>query len=362
MPWLQATYRTLNLVELACLLAWVIILLPAVAYLWTTWPNRREYLFDHLSEDAIDLYYQQFFPSSAPRRLLKRWRRFDKADKKSQFRYDFGRLYGRRHYVLPFLLLALISAIGLLATSLSVQVWLGSDGKAFPPIAISAFLGAYAWVLYDQFGRFRTGDFTAHDVYSAIFRFLIAIPLGISLAALLKDNAGIAVAFLLGAFPTTTLFTISRRLASQKLGLGETQEGGALELEKLQCVGKSNAERYVDEGITTIADLAWADPIDLTIKTNRQFNFVVDSVSQALLWLYFEDRVKKLYPLSLRGAQEVCSLLNDLNSDKPKEKAAAEANLKLAASMMELDEQSFLYTLLSVKDDPYAQFLFKVWA
>ena len=38
---------------------------------------------------------------------------------------------------------------------------------------------------------------------------------------------------------------------------------------------------------------------------NRPFNYVVDCISQALLWIYFQDNVQKLYVLSLRGAQEV---------------------------------------------------------
>ena len=46
-------------------------------------------------------------------------------------------------------------------------------------------------------------------------------------------------------------------------------------------------ERYKDEGITTICGLAYADPIDLTIRTNFDFNYVVDCVSQALMWIYF---------------------------------------------------------------------------
>lgn len=357
MQWLK-TITNLNVVEVFCVLGWAILLLPAFIYLLTTWQNRRRLLLERLGPDAIKLYYKQFYPSTASKRALKR----HQSDIKKQFKDDFNRLYGRRHYLLPLLLLGTVTALGLIATSRSVQAWLGWGGTAFPPIAISSFLGGYAWVLYDQFLRFRTGDFTPHDVYGGLYRFLIVIPLGISLSVLLKDTAGVAIAFLMGAFPTTTLFLIARRLVNQKLGLGDTQDAGALELEKLQCVGKSNAERYMDEGITTISELAWADPIELTIKTNRDFNFVVDSVSQALLWVYFEDKVRKLYPLSLRGAQEVCSLLDDLDSTEPKVKAAAQKNLKKAAAILELDEESLLYTLICVRDDPYAQFLFGIWS
>ncbi|PYL53072.1 MAG: hypothetical protein DMF29_09470, partial [Verrucomicrobia bacterium] len=220
--------------------------------------------------------------------------------------------------------------------------------------------GAYAWVVFDQFSRFRNGDFTPYDVYAGVYRFLIAVPLGISLAAFAKKDVGVAVAFLLAAFPTTTLFRLSRRLLGKQLSLGESTENGKLELEKLQCMGRSNAERFLDEGITTIAELAWSNPIDLTIRTNRDLNFVIDSISQALLWIYFKD-VEKLYPFSLRGAQEACTLLEEYRSHDSNIKAAAAHTLKAAASAVKLDEKTFSYTLVTVTEDPYAEFLYSIW-
>lgn len=339
----------INSITLTCLVAWLVLLLPALFYLCVTWTMRRKALLDRfLKKDTIRLYYEQFFPC---RRV---------PDAQKQFRREFDRTYGRRYYILPFALMAIISGIGLWVTAGSVQAWVGwsTGARPLPPIVISAFLGGYAWVLYDQFARFRTGDFTSHDLYSGTYRFLIVIPLGVSLAAFAKDEVGVAVAFLLAAFPTTTLFKFSRRLVSKNLNLGEKEEEGKLELEKLQGIGRSNAERYLDEGIGTIAELAWANPIDLTLRTNRDLNFVIDSISQALLWLYFED-VQKLYPLSLRGAQEVCTLFQELEDDETKH--AAEHTLKTAAIRMGLDVETCRYTLETVSEDPYAQFLFRIW-
>lgn len=343
---------TFNSITLTCFVAWLVLLLPALFYLFVTWTMRRKALLDRFSKkNAIRLYYEQFFPC---RKL--------EADGERQFKREFDRAYGRRYYILPFALLAIISGIGLWTTAGSIQALVGwnTDAKPLPPIVISAFLGAYAWVLYDQFARFRTGDFTPHDLYGGTYRFLIAVPLGVSLATFAKNEVGIAVAFLLAAFPTTTLFKFSRRLVSKNLNLGEKEEGGKVELEKLQCVGRSNAERYLDEGISTIAELAWTNPIDLTVRTNRDLNFVIDSISQALLWIYFQD-VEKLYPLSLRGSQEVCTLFEELASADPKIQHPAAQALKTAATRMGLDEETCQYTLATVKDDPYAQFLFSIW-
>jgi hypothetical protein len=365
---LQNSLGNIHLVDVAVIMAWVILLLPALVYLKTTWEYRRDLLFSKLGPAALELYYKQFFPylivDDSSEDQGKKKNKISRKDLiTKRFRKHFAQLYGRRHYVVPLVLLATLAGLGLRATSQSVKVWLGQagGGSEYPPIVISAFLGAYAWVLYDHFQRFRTGDFTSHDIYAALYRFLIAIPLGISLSAVLKNEVGVALAFLLAAFPTTALITLMRRLASQKLGIGESGESGILELEKLQSVGRAKAERFLDEGISNIAELAWADPIALTIETNLEFNFVIDSVSQALLWVYFEDGVKKLYPLSLRGAQEVCALFTSLDSEEQKERAAAEQNLDTGAALMGIDRESFLFTLISVRDDPYTQFLYAIW-
>lgn len=326
-----------------------------------TWTIRRKLLFERVSttktdgreeDEPVRKYYAQFFPG----RELQ-------SEPLKHFKRDFDRTYGRRYYVIGLIFLALLSFIGLWVTAESVQSWLGwrPVPKPVPPIVISAFSGAYAWVVYDQFARFRTGDFTPYDVYAGVYRFLIAVPLGISLATFAKDQVGVAVAFLLAAFPTTKLFQIARRLLGRQLSLGESTENGKLELEKLQCMGRSNAERFLDEGITTIAELAWSNPIDLTIRTNRDLNFVIDSISQALLWVYFQDEVVKLYPLSLRGAQEACTLLEDYKSRDTKVQEAARRTLQAAAAALNLDEQTFRYTLEAVAEDPYAEFLYSVW-
>lgn len=116
---------------------------------------------------------------------------------------------------------------------------------------------------------------------------------------------------------------------------------------------------FNDEGINTIAGMAWPDPIDLTIRTNFDFNYVIDCMNQALLWVYFEDKVHTLYPFSLRGAQEVCFLLDRLND--PNTKPDAEKTLESAAAVVNMDQRAFLLTLKQVEADPYAKFIRDVW-
>lgn len=156
----------------------------------------------------------------------------------------------------------------------------------------------------------------------------------------------------------------------QKLGLGDQQAELGLEVQQLQSVSRRVAEAFEDEGIDTISSLAWADPVDLTIRTNLDFNYVLDCMSQALLWVYFEQTTKQLYSYSLRGAQEVTGLVNclqgvavpwDPNQNLTPDQARAKATLTNIASNMQMSEAALLTTLFQVSEDPYTIFISKVW-
>lgn len=221
------------LIDIACILASGLVILPVIVYLFTDWSARREKLLAYLTEDALTLYYEQFVGISKV------------TDVKKSFKKRFGLLYGRRRYVLPILFLLLTTALAAWGIARTVQLWQGVSPARYgiPPIAISATAGAFAWVMVDSLGRIRRRDFAPTDVGSAAFRFLLAVPFGFAFSKVVTEPIGIPLAFFLGAFPTGTLFTIARRIGSQKLGLGDQDTTGILELEKLQCIGRSNAEQ-----------------------------------------------------------------------------------------------------------------------
>lgn len=344
-------------VTIVCVVAWVLVMIPSICYLRTTWRNRREKLFDHFTADAVREYYKVFYPS----RFLKDTGKEDAT--LADFRTLFREMYGWSEYVFPLVLLGLISALGLWATGASVRAWLAQPAAAapYPAIAVSAFLGAYAWVLFDQIARFRSEDFTAGDVRHAAIRMMVSVPLGMSLAAFANEESGLAIAFLLTAFPTQTLLKMARRLVSKNLDTGDNEADGKIELEQLQGLGRVTAERFQDEGFTTIAALAWADPVKLAIESNRDFRYVTDTISQALLWLRFEANVRKLYSLSLRGAQEVCALLAKPGAQDTPDQSAASMTVDAAAKALDMDRKVFLSTLRELKEDPHAKFLYSIW-
>lgn len=345
------------LVMAGFIIAWLILFIPTLVYLGTTWKVRFDNLKSRFNDEAIRLYLTQYFPSETVPSGTSPTEFFERKVNAS---------YGRYHYVPPLVLLIVISGIALTLIALSVFKWLGIDPSApsIPPVAASALLGAYVWSAYDQIQRYRTRDFTSHDVYKSSFRFIIAVPLGYSVAALLKDEAGVTIAFFLGAFPVKTLTTLGKRLVTTKLGVGDQGVETKSELEQLQGINRLEAERFQEEGITNVLQLAYADPVDLTFRTNYEFNYVIDCMSQALLWLYLDKNIAsdKLRVLGLRGAYEARVLNEMLCSEKAEDRKKAEDNLAEIAKVLNVSERAFYKSLFEIAEDPYTKFLYNIWA
>lgn len=338
-------------------IAWLVVWLPVIIFLIRAWRARRDMLFDYFDDQSLRLYYAEFFPAEDLTNL-------NPAGLTANFKRRFNAFYGRQYYFPPILLLAILAAMGLWAVAVFLRRTLAHPlpDDALLWVGVSAFLGAYVWVVNDQLSRLRSRDFTPHDVFTAIYRFLIALPVGYCFGKIAAPGMAIPIAFFLGTFPANTLFKYGRRFVEQKLNLGDSGDQETTELEKLQCVGKAQAERFGDVGVPTIGQLAWSDPIDLTIRSNLDFNYIVDTMSQALLWVYAEDAAgedstKQLYKFGLRGAMEVSNLLNSIAKDDQNAKQA----LTDAAAKLNMNEQSLRHMFDEVATDPYTKFLVNIW-
>jgi hypothetical protein len=93
--------------------------------------------------------------------------------------------------------------------------------------------------------------------------------------------------------------------------LGPTEKSDLLGLDGID---KPLVERLAIEDITSIVQLAYCDPIQLTMRTNLSFNAVVDLVSQALAWVYLGEKLTAIRPLGCRGAYEVRQLIDFLHA------------------------------------------------
>jgi hypothetical protein len=373
-PPLSLTDRTIPFAF--CVFTVLLVIYPIGRYLAKPWAFRRDTLIGQLSGESMELYYKQFRsgelipnvsasiypPANKPvgDQALK------PADYESAFAINFNKRYGRRYYIAPVIGLAALTAICAWWGCMNLWLWISGlrSIESMFGLTASAIAGAFVWIISDELDRLRRRDFTSTDVYYYIFRILIAVPFAWALTRLeITLQLGIPIAFLLGAFPTTTLFTAARRIANSQLKLGDDPASGNLELEKLQTVGKGSAERFKDEGISTISQLAYADPVDLTIRTNFDFNYVSDCISQALLWIYFGDQLQNLSIYSLRGSFEAWSLMEKLKGDDPDnaKQTLIDVAAALAANKVTISTQTLQVTLHQAAYDPYTKFLADIW-
>ena len=333
--------------------AFVLMAGPVVHHLVWGWRGKREEVVASFLKSGIKSYFSLFFPAQFGA----------SKDPESEFRDFYDRRFGRQRFIIPGVLLAVASGFLLSFASWAVFVWLRQERDPcleIPPVAIGAFAGGYIWVLYDLFKRAHQRDLRPPNLFWAAFRLFVSAPLGYGIAGIFKEQAGVPIAILLGAFPTQTLMTMGRRIVLSRLKQTDLVDESGRELEELQGIGRVQAERFRAERVSTIVQLAYSDPIDLTIRTNFSFSYVVDCCSQALAWLYFRDDLDKMGRYGLRGAQEIASLIGELSVEETKERA--EKCVKTVAEVLQRkDLSTFERVLREVAEDPYTEFLCEVW-
>jgi hypothetical protein len=332
----------------------ILLLGPIGSYFLGPWKFRQQEIVDGLSASALKLYLKTFYQDPA-------------ADPRAKFKELYVRRFGWRRHIGALVVLTIITATVAVWVTASILAWTKlrpTSPGLLDGVSVAALAGAYAWVVNELITRWRFRDVSPGDVWNASWRLVLAVPLALAIGALFAKEVAVPIAFFLGSFPSRSVTTIARRLGRRTMNLGaDADETLESELQKLQGVDTRIAERLADEGITTILQLAYFDPIELTMRCACfSFSFIVDITSQALAHIYIGDSLEKLRPLSLRGAQEIASMIGELDQGDDNLKSMANATISAAARELGIDEVSMERTLREIAADPFTEFLSIVWA
>lgn len=339
--------------SIAVVLCVALPLVPITAFLLTGWEAKRNDITDGVSFKAKQCYLMMFALSnytSRPASALPGDAASEAIRCEKVFADFYTRWYGRRHYILPVAMFVAVLA--------GLAVYLAGSPTLNTPTA-SALAGAYLWVTSDFIARARRLDFAPSDVNWGTLRLVVAVPMGYAFA----DIAPALFAFALGAFPLSAIQDMLRQSVykwfTKTVPANERNDA----LTKLQGVDDDIAMRLANEGITTIPEIAYCDPIRLVMRSNLTFNFVIDCMSQSLCWVYFEDQLKHLRPLGLRGAVEIAFLMRALESPDPETRQKAESTLRDVTDAIKPPHtmDTLRYTFMQIADDPYTHFLNAVW-
>jgi hypothetical protein len=262
------------------------LVLPVSSFLLWGWRNRKGEVLDRFDASAARTYYGTFFPNAVLGTT-------DDAVLKA-FDIYYLRRFGRRQFALPLISLLLVAGFAICITTgkvfahtnvLSLYGTEGSSKEAW--VAVSAIAGAYMWVFSDFISRGRRSHFVIADVNRGTLRFIVAVPLAYALGAALQPEVGVPIGLFLGAFPTDTVFKLIRRQATLKLGMQDDLSAEAPhQLEQLVTVDTKTAEAFADEGISSVSQLAYCDPVDLAMRSGLAFGQVSDCASEALAFIY----------------------------------------------------------------------------
>lgn len=332
----------------------VLLISPALIFLFHGWESRKEAILSGFSPHAAELYLKCFHPAE----LFS-----TEKDARAQLKSFYHRQFGRRLFVLPLILCTSAAGALLFLCTLTALEWLRNKtltGGIIPLQVVLAILGGCLWVANDQISRSYHSDMSPGDLYWASFRLLVSVPVAYSFSQVVPGNTSTVMAFLLGTFPTSTIMTISRRMMAKYFQLTDAGTAQQTELQKLSGIDTLVAERLAAEGITTIRQLAYYDPVKLAIRTGLGFSYIISCEGEALLYNCVEDKINALRPFGLAGSYECRALWEDLK--KPEWKDASTSIVRSAAAAVGVTPEGFINVLAQVGLDPYSDFQWEAWA
>ena len=330
-----------------------LLLYPLCDYLNYGWVRRKEEIDSSMTTEAKRIYFSVWLENS-----------IKYADADVEFENYYVDRYGRWRFIVPILFVFLIAIVenyvlGQAAIEVTQKSTTTTPANEFHlPAAAAAIAGAYTFVTWDFFARVQRRALSTMDVLRGALRLGMAIPLGFAFTTLDQSIAPF-LAYGVGVFPLDALRTLLWRLVSKYLKVDEISGASPDSITKLSGIDADIADRIADADITTIPQLAWCDPIQLIMRSNLSFDYVVDIVCQALAWVYIGDDLKKLRPYGLRGAYEIRVLKEQLDSDDPKIKSAADALVSVAAAALGIAADGLRNAIAQIADDRATTFLYE---
>lgn len=335
---------------------------PILSFIRRGWQIKKEDIASSLSTRAKAIYLSAFLKENA-----------DNPDNKFDEIYE--RRYGKYRLRTPVVLLAitlfpmaLLVAESAVAKIVSLAHWpanvvagITNSSLVIPDTAVGAIIGAYTWVVYSLVASANSYNLPPSTVISSVLRLIVAVPLGYAVGSILAASLGPFAAFAVGAFPLSTVQVILQRIATKQLNLDIGTDTRRDQVTQLSGVDPPIADRLQEADISTIPQLAYADPVQISMRTNLGFNFVLDLVGQALAWIYLGEKLNALRPLALRGAVEFLNLMRDLNSKEEEVRALSERALIAVAAKADIEQNAFRKVCQEIAGDPYTLFVDAVW-
>ncbi len=329
-----------NILLLAVLLAaftTVIAGTPLILFLSLGWFSRYNEFQNSLKGGALAAYLQRFWSPSLIHSLQDEgklgqdtpgdlWR--VRADEnpilcERLFARIYHEQYGLVPFVVPFIILLAVvyAAAALVACNYVTQdcpptLQVACVYNLGNPLLVSSLAGAFMFVVSDSVLSIRRKSLNTSDVYWYSLRLFLAIPLALVIANASGGNsAHIVTAFALGTLPVESLMKVVRRMGFPQITRQDKQDGSSDKLLVLEGVTLPVVATLEAEGISSIEQVATADPVLLSIRTGFPFRFTLRLGSQAIVRRHLGENAAKLLPVGLADVVPVYLLVQALAAE-----------------------------------------------
>jgi hypothetical protein len=346
----------------AVVILWIVALIPAMFYLFLfrafrpVLAGRRKEIRSIMSRGGTFKEYLRTFGSVA--------------DQDCEKTLDglFFQTFGRTKYYFPLAILSLVSLMAMVVVLTRAGFDLGIPDLLSNRIhqlglkVIAGLGGAFIWGTYDALRRYESIDLAPADLHYISLRLVLAPILAPMVTAAFTDSLQSVIAFGIGTFPVATLLNFVKGQARTKLnitGLSEPAEGPTLQY--IQGITPTMLQRLQDSGFESVEHLAGADPIKMLLKTNIEWKVILDLMDQAILFGYVGEKLALLRPLGIRGAIELATIQDSLESDHAQEARRARNLVSYASKVLEQDESAVLNMIKDTYEDVQVNFLWSLW-
>lgn len=140
-----------------------------------------------------------------------------------------------------------------------------------PGTAVAAIVGAYMWIVSSLISASASHNLPPGIVLSSVLRLIVAVPMGYAIASLAASSLAPFIAFAMGAFPLSTVQVILQRIATKQLNLDMATDERRDQVMQLSGVDPPIADRLREADITTIPQLAYCDPVQVSMRDLSAF-------------------------------------------------------------------------------------------
>jgi len=243
--------------------------------------------------------------------------------------------------------------------------WLPLGLHAVPADVVAALAGAFVWSLYEIISRRNSRDLTADELYPIVFRLATAVPIGLAFTHLASVDFKPAMAFAATVFPFRDITRVIRQYLireAQKDPIStEARRMRGYLGATLQGFSHDTVSRLEELNIVTVLDMAYADPVCLMFKTGTPLRQVITWLDESLLAVYAGPRTADFARQGVPCSIDLVNIWQRFEKGMYPGVPDPKAHMQALAKSVGMEPEVLEDLIRRIEKDPQVQFIASIW-